>query len=512
MKKKTFFYAAILATAMSVTCPDAGAQTKPAFPEDQLNQTEYAAHLRFLASDEMRGRMTGTPWLEVAARYVAEQFRAAGLASAQGAEGYLQNIPLARRTPPAAGQIVLGGDTLRQGKSMMIRNGGALDWSGGFVFVGYGTVDPERTIDDYKGLDLKGKVAVAKFGSAGASDFMGSLTSLSEKKRQLAAEHGAVALVELYRGPREWRIFLSFLGRAGLDIQSGNSEFVHFLVEDTVGTLAAKAEQQKVSAGSIQTPGIRGDVAKTSNVIGLVRGSDPKLRDEYVLLTAHYDHIGTRAPRGGASADTIYNGARDNAMGAVALIAAARSFTARPPKRSVIIAALTGEEVGGFGSRYLAEHPPVPMDHIVFDLNSDGAGFDDTTIVTVVGLERTTAQDAIIKGAKRYGLGAIKDPVPEQNLFNRSDNTKFASLGVPAPTFSAGFHAFGDEINKYYHTAADEAGDDFNFSYFLKFCKAYVHSARLIADMKEKPFWTPGDTYEKAGRKLYHMKESPARQ
>ena len=496
--------AVAIATLIALTTTDADAQKKPAFPEDRLDQAEYAAHLRFLASDEMRGRMTGTPWLEVAARYVAEQFRAAGLAPVEGAKGYLQSFPLARRTPPATGHIVLGGDTLRQGKSMMIRNGGALNWSGGYVFVGYGTVDLDRKIDDFKGLDLKGKVAVAKIGSAGGSDFIGSLTTLSEKKRQDAAERGAVALVELYRGPREWRLLVSYLGRAGLDIQSGGSNVVHFLVEDTAGTLAARAELQKDLQGSVQTPGIRFEITNTSNVIGLVRGSDPKLRDEYVLLTAHYDHIGTRAPRGGGSAaDTIYNGARDNAMGTVALIAAARSFVTQPPKRSVLIAALTGEEVGGFGSRYLAEHPPVPMDRIVFDLNSDGAGFDDTTIVTVVGLERTTAQDAIIKGAKRYGLGAIKDPVPEQNLFNRSDNTKFASLGVPAPTFSAGFRAFGDEINKYYHQAADEAGDDFNFSYFLKFCKAYVHSARLIGDMNVTPFWTPGDSYEQAGRKLY---------
>jgi hypothetical protein len=483
---------------------DACAQKRTAFPEDKLDQTEYAAHLRFLASDELRGRMTGTPWLEVAARYVAEQFRAAGLAQIPGAEGYLQVIPLSRKSPPSTGQVVIAGDTLRQGRGMMIRNGGGLTWSGVVVYVGYGTVDPERNIDDFKGLDLKGKVAVAKIGSAGGSDFFTSLTTLSEKKRQAAAERGAVALIELYRGQPEWRLLVSFLGRAGLDIQSTGSDFVHFLVEDTAGTIAARAELQKEFAGSIQTPGVRMEVVRTSNVLGLVRGSDPKLRDEYVLLTAHYDHIGTRAPRGGASAaDTIYNGARDNAMGTVALMAAARSFVAHPPRRSVVIAALTGEEAGGFGSRYLAEHPPVPMNQIVFDLNSDGAGFDDTTIVTVVGLERTTAQDAISKGAKRYGLEAIKDPVPEQNLFNRSDNTKFASLGVPAPTFSAGFRAFGDEINKYYHQAADEAGDDFNFSYFLKFCKAYVHAARLIGDMNVTPFWTPGDTYEQAGRKLY---------
>lgn len=503
--KKNLFSAAMLALLIALATTGAVAQKKPVFPEDRLDQTEYSAHLRFLASDELRGRLTGSPWLEVAARYVAEQFRAAGLAPAQGAPGFLQNIPLARRTPPATGRIVLGGDTLLQGKEMMIRNGGALDWSGGCVFVGYGMVDPERKVDEFKNVDLKGKVVVAKFGAGEGSDFFASLTSLSEVKRQWAADRGAVALVELYRGPRPWRLLLSFLGRSGLDVQAASSGFVSFLVEDTSGTLASKAELQKALAGSIQTPGIRVETTNTSNVIGMVRGSDPKLRDEYVLLTAHYDHIGTRAPRGGAPAsDTIYNGARDNAMGTVALIAAARSFITQPPKRSVLIAALTGEEVGGFGSRYLAEHPPVPMDHIVFDLNSDGAGFDDTTIVTVVGLERTTAQDAIMKGAQRYGLTAIKDPVPAQNLFNRSDNTKFASLGVPAPTFSAGFHAFGDEINKYYHQAADEAGDDFNFSYFVKFCKAYVHAARLIGDMNTAPFWTPGDSYEKAGRKLYN--------
>jgi hypothetical protein len=502
MKRKQVLCSAILTIAAAIMSPHTGAQTKPVFPEDQLSQREYAAHLRFLASDEMRGRLTGTPWLEVAARYIAEQFRAAGITPVRDAEGYLQNIPLARLTPPTTGQIVLGIDTLHQGKEMMIRNGGPVDWSGGCVFVGYGTIDPDRKIDDFKGLDLKGKVAVAKFGSAGGDDLFRSMTLLAEKKRQVAAEHGAVALVELYRGTREWRRLLSFLGRSGLEIQSDAHELPHFVVEDTAGVLAARAESQHVLAGSIHSPGIRVELARTANVLGLVNGSDPKLRDEYVLLTAHYDHLGTRAARGG-SPDTIYNGARDNAMGTVALIAAARSLAQHPPKRSVLIAALTGEEVGGFGSRYLAEHPPVPMNHIVFDLNSDGAGFDDTTIVTVVGLERTTAQDVIIKAARRYGLGAIKDPVPEQNLFNRSDNTKFASLGVPAPTFSAGFRAFGDEINKYYHTAADEAGDGFNFSYFLKFCKAYVHSARLIADMSRTPFWTPGDTYERAGRKLY---------
>lgn len=495
----------VLTLLLSIAVSNLYSQTKPSFPEDKLNHEEYAAHLRFLASDELRGRMTGTPWLEVAARYVAEQFRAAGITPAPGTDGYLQHIPLARRVPPTTGQAIIGRDTLLQGKKMLLRDGGPLNWTGGFVYIGYGTVDTASNKDELGRGVLKGKVAVAKFGSAG-SDLRTSMTSLSEMKRRWASERGAVALIELYAGQREWRLFQSYLGRTSMDIQSDGGDFVHLLVEDSTRALAGLFESQVSLSGSIQTPGFRKEAVKTSNVVGIVQGSDPVLRHEYVLLTAHYDHVGTRAPRGVAATDTIYNGARDNAMGTVALIAAARSFSAQPTRRSVIIAALTGEEVGGFGSRYLADHTPVPMNKIVFDLNTDGAGFDDTTIVTVVGLERTTAQDAILRGARRYGLGAIKDPVPEQNLFNRSDNTKFASLGVPAPTFSAGFHQFGDEINKYYHTAEDEAGDDFNFSYFLKFCKAYVHSARLIANMKEAPFWAPGDSYEKAGRMLYNKK------
>lgn len=477
-------------------------QKKDKFPEDELRIEEVSSHLRFLASDEMRGRLTGTPWIDLAARYVAEQFRAVGLSRFPGSADYLQIIPLVRRVSPSTGYVLVAHDTLVQGKRMMVRSGGAMDWKGGFAFVGYGLSDSAGEKSDYGGKNLKGKVAVAMFGAPGGGSLYASISSLAEQKRQLAEQHGAVALVELYRGAREWRTLASFFGRAGLEVESAGGDLPHFIVEDTAGTIASGAIAQPSGVISVMTPGLRAEKTPSSNVIGYVRGADARLRDEYILLTAHYDHLGTRASRT-SSPDTIYNGARDNAMGTVALIAAARSFVAQPPKRSVIIAALTGEEVGGYGSRYLAEHPPVPMNHIVFDLNTDGAGFDDTTIVTVVGLERTTAHDAIASAVRRYGLTAIKDPVPEQNLFNRSDNTKFASLGVPAPTFSAGFHSFGDEINKYYHTPADEAGDDFNFSYFLKFCKAYVHASRMIGNMSQTPFWKPGDSYEQAGRNLY---------
>ena len=480
------------------------AQKNDRFPEDQLLQQEAAAHLRFLASDELLGRMTGSPSIEVAARYIAEQFREWRLEVFPGMEGYFQTVPLQRRIPSTIGQIVLLGDTLVQGKKMATRNGAPLDWKGDCVYVSYGLVDAAAGTDDYKGISAKGKAVIARFGSGGDISPMAAM-ELSVTKRKVAEEHGAVAFIELYKGTFAWRGLASYLGRPGMELGAAGANLPHFIVEDTSLVIGTKLQSQRQGQVSIQSGGIRREPIPARNVIGYIKGSDPKLRDEYVLLTAHYDHIGTGRGRS-ATADTIFNGARDNAMGVVALIEAAQAFSVQPPKRSVIIAAVTGEEVGEYGSRHLSANPPVPMDHIVFDLNSDGAGFDDTTIVTVVGLERTTAEGPIQQGSLRYGLKAIADPVPEQQLFDRSDNANFAALGVPAPTYSAGFRSFGDEIMKYYHKAEDQVDDSFNFSYFLRFCKAYVHSARLIADMKEKPFWKPGDKYEAVGKKLYRIR------
>jgi hypothetical protein len=503
MKNFRMFCAGALILALVLLSGEpAMGQKKSTYPEDGLHQAEYTAHLRFLASDELMGRMTGSPWIDVAARYIAEQFRADGLATFPGMEGYFQQVPLQRRMPAGRGHIVILQDTLVQGVNMIMRNGGPLDWKGHFVFVGYGMVDSSKNIDDYKGLDVKGKVIVAKFGAADNTNMFASFSSIAEEKRRNAVKRGAMALIECYHGTRPWRTLLPSLSRTSLELGSENGDFPHFVVEDSTSALSSRAESQPEGPVMVQTEVLRLEKVQARNVIGFVKGSDPKLRDEYVLLTAHYDHLGTRRTND-ASTDTIFNGARDNAVGTVALLAAARSFTISPPKRSVIIAAVTGEEIGEFGSRYLAANPPVPMNQIVFDLNTDGAGYDDTTIVTVVGLERTTAEAAINKGSERYGLKAIPDPVPEQNLFNRSDNVNFARQGVPAPTFSSGFRAFGAEILKYYHKAEDEANDSFNFSYSLKFYQAFVHSARLIADMNERPFWKPGDSYEKAGLKLY---------
>lgn len=241
-------------------------------------------------------------------------------------------------------------------------------------------------------------------------------------------------------------------------------------------------------------------VVKSQNVIGIVEGSDPELRDEYVLLAAHYDHVGVGPAT--AEGDSIYNGARDNAVGVATVMAAGKYFSNQPPKRSVILALWTAEELGLIGSRYFTENPVVPLEQIVFNLNIDGAGYNDTTKVTVVGLERTDAESIFESSVQAFDLEAIPSPVPELGLFNRSDNVHFAREGIPAPTFSLGFTAFNEELQYYYHQPTDES-DTINFNYVINYARAYILSAQRIANATDAPFWISGDEYEDAGIQLY---------
>jgi Zn-dependent M28 family amino/carboxypeptidase len=204
----------------------------------------------------------------------------------------------------------------------------------------------------------------------------------------------------------------------------------------------------------------------------------------------------------GGQPDSIYNGARDNAVGIAAILNAARYFAQHPPKRSVLFIAYGGEEGGMLGSKHFAQNPPLPLKQLVYNLNIDNAGYNDTTVVTVVGLGRTSADEHLKKAAAAFGLSAIADPAPEQNLFDRSDNVSLAVKGVPAPTFSLGFRKFDEEISKYYHQVTDETAT-LSMPYVLKYIKSFVLAAKYIADDKEQPKWIKGDKYEAAGSAQY---------
>lgn len=497
-------FAAACATPRPATEPAGpAAATTTQRPEDRLTQAELAAHLRFLASDELMGRKAGTPGNDAAARYIAERFRALGLPPAPGTDDYLQRIPFLRIDPPAEAHLEAFGQTFQQGRQMVLLAGEAPTAAEGpLLYVGYGL-----DAADYAQAPEGSYIAVALAGRPDNPSPQAAFQSTGAK-RGLAAEQGATALVELYNAAFPWRNLVAFLGgsRFGLDDGAGPSADLPHAWLDNAGDVLTAPAQQPGQQGTLRSSGLRRETVYSSNVAALLPGSDPTLRDEYVVLTAHFDHVGAgmRNGAGATPADSIFNGARDNAMGTTAVLGAAQALSQQPPRRSVLFLALTAEEDGLLGSQYYVSHPLVPLAQTVYTLNIDGAGYSDTTIVTVIGLGRTGADPLLQQAAGAYGLSAIADPAPEQNLFDRSDNVSFARKGVPAPTFSPGFRSFSDPgVANFYHRPTDEADDTFDFGYLHRFVQAYTYAARLIANADEAPFWVPGDPYEAAGKSLY---------
>ena len=479
----------------------ANAQKISKLPEYNLSKNEIEAHVRFIASDEMLGRRTGEITNNVAARYVAEQFRLHGLKTADGQKDYLQPVPFELVKPVKKGEIYVGNDTLRWTKDFIVLSGNATKLENlPVVFVGYGWVDDKQ--DDYKGIDVKGKIVVAQLGVPNSDDPYENITG-SVKKAAFAAKNGAAAFIQLYNLKFPWAAIANFKGGENLSLAPDNqgvADIPHIWVSNAH---LKKFGKETLSALSLNVSEVSKKTVMSYNVVGVLEGTDPVLKNEYLVLTAHFDHVGTGKKGGRITAtDTIFNGARDNAFGTTAILSAVKSFTQKRTKRSILFIGYTGEEIGLLGSKYYVEHPLLPLKQCIFNLDCDGAGYNDTTKVTVIGLDRTDAEAEIIAGSKAYGLTAINDPVPEQNLFDRSDNVNMAAKGIPAPDFAPGFTAFDGEINKFYHQVADSP-ESVNYNYLLKYCQAYIYSARLIGDRPTAPKWKAGDKYEKPFNELY---------
>lgn len=228
---------------------------------------------------------------------------------------------------------------------------------------------------------------------------------------------------------------------------------------------------------------------KCNNVVGYLEGSDSLLKNEYVLLVAHYDHLGVKNDALTPGADSIYNGARDDAMGVTALIYAAKKLSMIKSKRSTIFLATSGEEDGMLGSKYFTEHSPVPIKKIVFVLNNDGGGYNDTTLIRVGGKELLKYPFDIWKELEYFGVKALPYPNELKYLYNLGDNISFANLGIPSITISPGFDKVDDQLLKFVHQPSDEANDDFDYKYLYKFSKVYTEIARIIEQTNELPKW-----------------------
>ena len=464
---------------------------------DEITQNEIKAHLSFLASDALQGRNTGSQGLEAAAAYIESIFMASGIEEVDGMDkGYLQNVPFRTFTPPDSAWITLDGKKLNFPQDFIALNGRKGLLSGPMVHIGYGNED------DITKQDLRFKIAVSIAGD-GENDDPRSWAKISDKKRKLVKAGGGLALIEIYQSTAvPWRFLRSMRTRSQMALSDGSE--LNDLPNLWVGTQdSIVIEKLNNASGTLKMymDEVKRETFNSSNVVGLIPGTDPKLKDEYIVYSAHYDHIGIGRPD--ALGDTIYNGARDNAVGVTAVLELGQFFAKNPPKRSSIFALYTAEEKGLLGSKWFSNNLPVPANKIKYNFNIDNGGYNDTTIVSVVGLTRTEAESDIQAACNAIGVTAIEDAAGEQGLFDRSDNVNFAVLGIPAPTFSLGFTAFDEAIFKYYHQAGDEVSS-LNMNYIEKYVKAFILSSDRIANGTNTPFWKEGDKYYEAGVKLYN--------
>ncbi len=476
-------------------------QSNKKIVDKSITKESVTQHVKQLASDDWLGRDTPSPGLDSAAAYVARNFSKWGVEPLPSLNGYYQVVRMKASEPSLSGHFAIRDSVFNLENQMLQLTDGAVSLNAPVVFVDYGTRE------DFDAADVNGKIVIARSGSKGASTVRNIFVA-GREKATLAAEKGALALVELYNSPQtKWKILQFYIRnrQVSLDFKSGDEDdddpnIQRFWLEDMDNSRLAYLKDYMGSAALVVNGG--GETKFNSqNVVGFVQGTDAVLRNEIVIFSAHYDHVGTGKPND--QGDTIYNGTRDNAIGTMTVLEAARTIAANPLKRSSLFILFTGEEKGLLGSEWYVNHPEMPLNEVVFCFNSDNAGYNDVTKATVVGLNRTTAGPIITKAAAVYNLTTLDDPVPDQNLFDRSDQVNFARKGVPAIMYSMGLTSFDEEINKYYHQSADNP-DSVDYDYLFKFTKAYVLAAREIGDAPARPVWIEGDKYFEAGENLYN--------
>ena len=455
-----------------------------------IGQTEAESHLRFLTADELRGRNTGTIEHNIAGRYIAEQFRKYGLEPLGDKEGdYKQKVELFESIPPSVAKATLQNMDFNIESSLGFINGSNGVFEGPSIYI--------QDLSELETSDLMGKIVVIILRNARES-----LTNMDRVKT--IQKGGAIGLIEIF-GPGQqfpWPAVAGYLNRQKMTVGKPDSEtpLPHVWVNDASDELILKLKENK--AENIANITIEGLVKKpidTYNIVGKIEGTDSDMKDQYVIMCAHYDHVGVQSGKG---QDSIYNGTRDNGIGTTGVINAAKYFGKNPPKRSLVLIALTGEEKGLLGSQYYTNNPKVPLEETVFALNIDNSGYTDTENITLLDTARTNIDALVYQAAEEAGLGVMGDRIPSQGYYERSDQVSFATKGVPAINFKMSMAAFDERISKYYHQANDEF-DSVDHEYVYKYWISYIRSAELIANWDQTPYWMPGDKFEAAGDKLY---------
>lgn len=502
--------------------------------EPDFSPKRIRSDVAFLADDALEGRNTGTRGYDIAARYVAARFEALGLEPGT-ANGWYQDVPfvMAKIDPAKPSALTIRGkrhvsrtDVLLS-PSALYNN---LDETAEAVFVGYGLENPTYKLDDYRGLDVRGKVVVMLYGTP--SDVPSDIAAtLNDRKSDVAEAKGAIGVVTIATPTilerLSWERILEFSSAPGLrwiqrdgkpHVENASLRLNAFLNPAATTELFEGARQswtQIAAAIKDKTARPRGfaipgklrferhsllDKTSSPNVLGLLTGSDPKLAAEVVMLTGHLDHDGIVAPKNG---DAIMNGAMDNAAGVATMLEAARAFVDRGvrPRRSVLFVALTAEEDGLLGSEYLAEYPTLAGRRTVANVNLDMPiltyDFED---VIAFGAEHSTMGPIVARAVSQIGVKSSPDPVPEEGLFTRSDHYSFVRKGIPAVFLATGYAGKGKAaaqafLANHYHQVTDDMRLPFDWSAAAKFARVNYLIARELADAPEAPRWYAGDFF-----------------
>lgn len=531
------------AEAQTPITPDAANITAA---DSYITDQALRGHIRFLADDLLEGRGPGSRGDELARAYIAAQFESLGLKTVLPDNKWMQPVPLVGVTAhvPATMQFQNAERSLelKRHDDYVFAAGKPKDQiaikDAEIVFVGYGIQAPEYQWDDFKGVDLRGKVLLM-MNNDPADD-----PKLFEGKRRLyygrwdykyasAARQGAAGAIIIHTTASAGYPFqVVQTSWSGEEFELAESagprvDMRGWLTEDASKKLVAlagkeldqlraaaeKRDFQPVPLGLKLSLSMNCDVRKqqTANVLGLLPGSDPKLSDQTVVFMAHHDHLGLAKERN-ASGDNIYNGAIDNASGTASLLAIARAVASLPkrPARSILFAAVGAEEQGLLGSLYFAEHPPIPAGKLTAVVNIDGLNIiGPTRDVNVIGLGKSS-MDELVDGIARWQDRVVTpDSFPDRGYYYRSDQFSLAKIGVPGVYLHSGINVIGQPegwgkkqleewTEKKYHQPSDEYDPNWDLRGAVQDVRLLYHVGLLAASRNDLPKWNPGDEFEAA--------------
>ena len=525
------------------------AELKPAL--DSINANDILQHIKVLSADEFEGRGPGTKGEELSVKYLTEQYQRLGLKPGNPDGTYVQKVPLEGFTAEPTASFTAGGKKIdlkfpqdyvaisrRFVPESKVENSE-------MVFVGYGVHAPEYGWDDYKGVDVRGKTIVMLINDPAVPD-PNDASKLDEKmfkgkamtyygrwtyKYEIATEKGAAAAIIIHEtapAGYPYEVVSGSWSRENFDIQTPDKNMTRPAVEAWITTerakelLAASGQDfdalKKAAVSKDFKPVVLNAKANltvkntlreinSNNVVAKLEGSDPVLKNEYVVYTAHWDHLG-RDPK--LQGDQIYNGAIDNASGIATLLEIAEAFTKlpTPPKRSILFLAVTGEEKGLLGSKYYATNPLYPLNKTLANINKDGVNqWGRTKDITMVGDDNSTLIDLLRESASAQGRTVNPDPEPEKGYYYRSDHFEFAKQGVPALYTSSGIEYVGKDANygkqkreeytqKDYHKVSDEIEPDWDLTGAIDDAQLLTTIGYRIAQGEKFPEWKAGSEFK----------------